>query len=208
MKAVASVTGARLVMAFGLVFDSLAALAACWFDAGLAQAAQRIAQRGFLNAAQRMPEVVVCSGEHFDPDIGGDYNSGTHRIRVPVWQLQSGSLDSVLAHELAHADVGLTHGEQDFGGHSRHFFSALLRAGYQAEAERVAQYVNGGQQELQIARATTLPRGGYVQPQIDPQPQRWTRVCEYVPVALLLRLPGGQVVLQRQFQLHCRLVPV
>lgn len=194
-------------MALWLALDNLAALASCWFDPGLAQAAQRIAQQGFPNAATRMPEVIVCGGEHFGPGIGGDYNSGMHHIRVPVRQLQSGSLDSILAHELAHADVALTQGAQDYGGHSRHFFVALLRAGYPAEAERVAQYVNGGQQELQVARETFAPGGGFAPPRPYDPPQRWVRVCECVPIAMLWRLPGGQVVRQQQLQLQCRLVP-
>jgi len=207
MKAVAAVIAARVAIPLGLAVDSLAALASCWFDAGVTQAAQRIAQQGFQNAAARMPEIIVCSGEHFALGVGGDYNSSMHRIRVPSWQLPSSAMDVVLAHELAHADVTLTHGEQGFGGHSRHFFAALLRAGYQAEADRVAQYVDGGQIELLTARTATTPGGGNVPPQGDPQPPRWVRVCEYVPVVLLLRLPNGQAVLQHQLQLHCQLVP-
>lgn len=74
--------------------------AACWQDAGVTATGQAIAGQSFPDLQGRMPVIVVCSGNEFGPNVGGDYNSGNHRIRIPDWQMHSGQLTSVLQHEL------------------------------------------------------------------------------------------------------------
>lgn len=131
----------------------------CWHDTNVTQLAQSVAQSGFPNAASRMPTVLVCDGGDFGPNIGGDYTGGIHRIRIPNWQLNRTELRSVIAHEMAHAEVWLTGGSDANGGHSSDFMRSLLRAGWHAEAARVGQYVGGAQFALDEARASLYGQG-------------------------------------------------
>ena len=205
-----------LTAALGM--QALPSQASCWQDTHVVRLAYAIAQGGFPNAAAHMPDVLVCDAEHFGPNIGGDYTSGVHRIRLPAWQLQSGNLHAVIAHEMAHAEVALELGAGAPVGHARDFFAALLRAGYHAEAQRVARYVQGGQQEFRAALAVTGSVPGYLPPDQPPHsrqppplyappPQRWVQVCQPVKVTFTCRLPNGRVVIQHQIQHQCRLVP-
>ena len=206
------------VLATTACMHALPSQASCWHDPRVAQLAYAIALGGFPTAAGQMPEVLVCDAQHFDPNIGGDYTSGVHRIRLPTWQLQSGNLNPVIAHEMAHAEVALHLGAGVPVGHSRDFFAALLRAGYHAEAQRVARYVQGGQQEFLVALGATSSGPSLPPPNPPPHsrrqppadafpPQRWIQVCQPVTVAVWCRLPNGQVVIQHQIQNQCQLIP-
>lgn len=135
------------------------ASATCRHDTNLTQLAQSVAQSGFPNAASRMPTVLVCDGGDFGPNIGGDYTGGIHRVRIPNWQLNRTELRSVIAHEMAHAEVWLTGGSDANGGHSSDFMRSLLRAGWHAEAARVGQYVSGAKFALDEARASLYGQG-------------------------------------------------
>ncbi len=196
---------ARTLAAFGIVVTiSPPAFANCWSDGQVEHMARQVAARGFPNAARSLPELLVCEGRDFAPGIGGDYTTGIHRIRIPAWQLQSGNLATVLAHELAHAEVALTYGDAGPGGHGRRFFEALIAAGYTYEAERVAGYVDGGQRELMAARARTgqpTPPGRQAEP-----PTTWVTICEMVPAPVLVVMPGGQAWVHWQWQRQCRQV--
>ncbi len=161
---------------------------ACWRDDGVTAMAQSVANQGFPNAANRMPAILVCDGSVFGPGIGGDYGVGRHTIRIPQWQLNRPDLNSVLAHELAHAEVWLTGGGTENNGHSADFMRALLRAGWGGEAQRVAQYLPGAQYALDQARADTAPDDGdstrpprYAPPNISPPaygpPNTLVEVC-------------------------------
>jgi len=116
------------------------ALAQCWRDTSLEQNAAHLAQRFGPPLTDNLPEVLLCLDELFPPQVGGDYNTGAHRIRIPVRSAQSPQLHSILAHELAHAVVTLTGLPYDVsrGGHGQSFIDVLRGSGFTDEANRVA----------------------------------------------------------------------
>lgn len=120
---------------------SQSAMANCWHDPNLTQRMLQHAQRGFPASAAQPPSVVLCANSVFGPNVGGDYNTGAHQIRIPVFQLQSGRLDSVIRHELAHSEVTLT-GQDDgkHGGHGAAWMRIMQAAGEGHEAQLTAQH--------------------------------------------------------------------
>lgn len=116
--------------------------AACWPDSDLAIRAQAVAGQRFPALVGRMPDVLACHDADFPPQIGGDYTSGIHRIRIPQREVLRGPvvIDSILAHELGHAQVAAEgkHGGPD--GHGEAWVQAMLRAGLDAEVERMARF--------------------------------------------------------------------
>lgn len=183
--------------AFLVILQCEAGHASCWFDDEVRSLAGQVAGFGFPAVARNMPEIVVCDSQHFPPGIGGDYNSGFHRIRIPVWQLDRAELRSVLAHELAHGEVAIGGGDGGPGGHGRKFYVALLRAGYHDEARRVAQYVGNADTDLAMAEAAVMgaPRG---------MPgRRLIRRCELVAHEQRVVLPDGRYWVVRTPVLRC-----
>ncbi len=183
------------------------AMASCWHDPQIADLAKSIAS-GFPLASRRMPEVVVCDGHDFGPMIGGDFTAlpnGRTVIRLPTWQTgPRGALHSSLAHELAHAEAHEQGLNEPFGGHGAGFMAALLRAGWEQEAERVARAVAGADGALAAARrglgnqgtaGRVLPAAGLTQV-----------VCEFVPKDYCVRMPDGTVITQRIGAMECRTV--
>lgn len=130
------------------------AAANCWNDSTLSARTLELARRHYPSVALQMPQILVCTADQFGPNIGGTYSSGIHQIRIPVWQLSRPDLSTVLAHELGHAQNEID-GVQN--GHSVEFMKALIRAGFAAEASRVAAYT-GGHDALADAHAQLVPR--------------------------------------------------
>lgn len=176
--------------------------AGCWPDGHIERIARHVAAQGFDRAHRNMPELLVCDGSDFGLGVGGDYTGGIHRIRVPAWQAHTGNLVTVLAHELAHAEVALSNDDPVPGGHGRRFFEVLIRAGYIQEAERVAGYVDGGQRELNVAKLRTGKDAPLWRP-AEP-PAAFVTVCEWVAAPILLVLPGGSAWIQWRWQQQCR----
>ncbi len=206
-------TNSFLVM-FAIAASIGSAGATCWRDANVTELAQTVAQSGFPNAASRMPDVLVCEGSDFGPNIGGDYTGGIHRIRIPQWQLNGGGLRSVLAHELAHAETWLTGGSDANYGHSADFMRALLRAGWGGEAQRVGQYVAGAQYALDEARASLNdelaarepPQGGY-QPPIYRPPSVMVQVCHDEQMTVVNQVRPGRYQYCTVTRRICQWVP-
>jgi len=185
------------------------ARAACWVDASVSHVAQQIATASFRATAGRMPAIAVCHAGDFAQGIGGDYTPGVHRIRIPEWQVVTANLHTVLAHELAHAEVWLTGRDPGADGHGRGFFEVLLGAGYGNEAERVAAYVANGHSALADAKAFIRPIAPpnppiAAGPNANPRQGRVATYCEWVPVRFLVPLPGGHMLIQTQWHQQCR----
>lgn len=196
---VAFVAGATLLA--GPVFAS------CWNDQRIAQQASSIANRLFADVAQRMPTVVVCTGDTFAPRIGGDFNGGHWRIRIPDWQLQRQELPMVLAHELAHAQVHLNGLDDGFaGGHGKAWMQAMISVGLSEEAIRTAREVPGAQ--LALAQAQQMA------PDQEPLPAELSRValaksgnapvCYYQSRVLKYRELSGQIVTHTLWNQVCK----
>lgn len=172
-------------------------------DANVTALANSVAHSGFPKAAARMPAVLVCDGNDFGPNIGGDYTSGIHRIRIPYWQLSRAELRSVLAHELAHAEAWLSGGNEGNNGHSTGFMLALLRAGWHDEALRVAQYASGGQFALNQARASLYGQGGAgaMPPGVNRPPAATPPTAHLPPTVLVQVCHDEQFAVYRQIGL-------
>ncbi len=119
--------------------QATSAAAACWVDERLQSLAWQVAGQHFPLARQRMPKVLMCSGDEFPARVGGDYTSVIHRIRVPSW-LDQGHWQLVLAHELGHAEVALSGADRGADGHGPGWVAVMERAGLGDEVKRMAQY--------------------------------------------------------------------
>lgn len=156
-----------------------------------------------------------CEGADFGPNIGGDYTGGIHQIRIPQWQLGRPELRAVLAHELAHAETWLTGGSEANNGHSADFMRALLRAGWRAEAHRVALTVAGAQYALRQAEASLQ---GELDPERPPNrndppatyvpPVVMTQVCHNEQIAVYRQIMPGRYHLGFVIRRVCQWVPV
>lgn len=184
------------------------ATASCWRDSGVTALAKSIAPN-FPAAARRLPDVVVCEDRDFPPGIGGTfsaYENGATVIRVPVWQTgPQGGLDATLAHELAHAEAhqqGLSN--EPFGGHGVGFFAALLKAGWQQEAERVAKIIVGADRALAAAREVLDGQRLADAGEGSDDGGSIRLVCSKVPRLQSVTLPSGRVVTRSVGELVCR----
>jgi hypothetical protein len=179
--------------------------AACWQDTNLSGIAAQEARRAFPDLLSRMPTVVVCEDSDFDWNVGGDYNSGRHRIRIPE-KSTGANLVGVLRHELAHAATsirGLDDGS--FGGHGVGWLRVMLQAGFDDEARRVANGYLGGADALASAYEQVHGRpprspgslpGGYVSPPADQPPPPLYAPPIYVrqPICTVVRVLVRRVI--------------
>ena len=156
---------AAMAACAALLLSCSIAAASCWTDQRATEQVRSAAVRHSPDVAERLPTVLVCSGDEFAPGIGGDYNGGYHRIRIPEWQLGRAELYTVLVHELGHAKVALE-GTDDgtAGGHGPAWMAAMLSAGFGGEARRVADQVPGAAEAL----AQVRPHGSRVPDRSEP----------------------------------------
>lgn len=135
------------------------AAASCWVDSSVEATAQNIVHQSFPGLRDRMPSVLVCESGVFGPNIGGDYTSGIHRIRIPHWQLSTGNLVGVLQHELCHAQDFVDGAvDQRAQAHGVGFMRCLMQRGWSYEAERVASAMGGAAHQT-LAEARSLGQG-------------------------------------------------
>ena len=189
----------------------------CWNNPSLTRFAEQIATRHFPALQGRMPEIIECDASEFGPNIGGDYTSGVHRIRIPVWQRGQPmeSVRTTIAHELAHA---VLEGRDWSGpnGHGTAFFRVLINAGFAAETQRVAGIYGNFEALAQAGAQTPPPAAGPwladaqgAAPPAAPQAplMQWVTVCHTRPITYPVYLPHRRamqyVTEMRQF---CRQV--
>lgn len=156
-----------------------------------------------------MPEIVVCDDGDVGPMIGGQFMSlpnGRTVIKLPAWQTgPRGTLHPSLAHELAHAEAHQQGLSEPFGGHGTGFMTALLRAGWDLEAERVASMIAGADQALAAARQGL---GGRRIAAEVPGESRPTRLmCENVARNYFVRMPDDTVSTRTICTVVCRQAP-
>ena len=192
----------------GVLTTSGAASATCWDDTQVSQQARSIAERLFPDVASKMPAVVVCTGDTFAARIGGDFNGGFWRIRIPQWEITHPELPTVIAHELAHAPVfmrGMDDGVA--GGHGKAWMKTMLEVGLYAEANRTSKEVAGA--DVTLAQALDAHRAQEQEPVVvasaTPSALRARKVtvCYYQPRILRYREMSGQVVTKTFWDQSC-----
>lgn len=185
-------------LALALALAAGAARAGCWTDPQVVRTAESIVEQSFPGLRARMPRVLVCDAGAFGPNVGGDYTSGMHRIRVPAWQLGSGNLVGVLQHELCHAQVSVDGADDGRAqGHGVAWMACLLKRGWGAEAQRVAGLMPGAEEALALAGGVSRP--GWAPPAVAAEPQYVPPVVappQYVPPVYV---PRCQLVQQRRW---------
>lgn len=159
---------AALLLAGTLALMPSRATAGCWLDQDVAGAVRGMAEAGFPRVTQEWGsvQVQVCEDSDFSPGRGGDHAYfpfvKLHRIRVRLTVLGEPALDSILAHELGHAEAHLRLGQQpSHGGHGPDYLAVMIEAGWATEAQRVARDLvrQPGLYDEGLRRAaTTSPR--------------------------------------------------
>lgn len=126
--------------------------AQCYVHGQVLQMARTIAAQKFPRVANRMPQVEVCNDVIFPGNVLAHYQSPAHRVELRQSLLGSNQLETVIVHELAHAEVWLQYGERPAAqGHGQEWMLAMMRIGYSAEAQRIAAMVPGAQSGFQTA---------------------------------------------------------
>jgi len=176
-----------IIAAAVLAATHAAAQATCWRDANLERLTRQLAQERFPAVAQSLPTVAICEAQHFPPNVGGQYNSGRHHIEIPVWMLGQAGLSMNLLHELAHAQVALTGADGGVDGHGPGWIAAVLAAGLDDEAARVASYNPDAAQALAaIRRGRQGDRvGQWAAPNVAEVPAHAQPMCP--PTAMAMR---------------------
>ena len=147
------------------------AQAACWFDAALTQQARQIAQR-LMPELQTVPEVSVCTPEHFPARVDGLFQGGANQIFIHQTAVGPRKTADLLIHELAHALIYQQFGPQNFaGGHSPAWMRLMVRLGRIDDARFHAsvypEALPGFQQAL-AERTRDEPWGGGGRPPASP----------------------------------------
>lgn len=175
------------------------AKAACWRDPQIASLAESVARRHFARVAAAMPDIAVCEAQHFPAGVGGDYTPAAHRIRIPTWQTNSPDLVGVLAHELGHAEVAVEGGDDGLAdGHGASWMRAMVAAGFEHEARRIAGIVPGAADAFARASIGSGPIAAGL------AAARRLVVCQHVQIPVWIAVGGSWVVPGVGIQRICR----
>lgn len=196
---------------------ALAALAGCLLNEQVGARATVLARQAFPLVATRMPRVWTCSRDVFPPAVSGQYRSGSHEILAPDWLPWGPEFDMVLLHELGHAQAWLAGGDPGSDGHGPAWVQAMVDAGLEHEARRMATYsadaasalTTIAMQRHQVAigepNRVAGPSYGPLTQVISPPPPPPRQVCYRVPQQHVVgRSPWGQVMLQTQWLTVCQ----
>ena len=162
------------------------AMASCWVDNGVSNISQQLANRHFPVVARNLPQILVCTPEHFGINVAASYHSGSHQVFVHVNNINAPTLTTILVHELAHAAVSLSYGHRpEADGHGYEWMRMMIQAGYADEAQRVASTVPGA--EAAFARASGRRENSLLA-------QAQAQAAEISCDALLMVPPQGGVI--------------
>lgn len=180
--------------------------AVCYRNDAVTDRAVTLAWERFPAVPQQMPQVLVCSRDSYAPNVAGQHEPGANRITAGDWLSWGQELDSVLLHELGHAQAWLTGGDAGTDGHGDAWVRAMLGAGLEAEVRRVAGYSGSASAAINAiagrnGRSAPPPEGGR-SPQQWPPPQPWSppppppprQVCQAIPQWSVARGPWGTTV--------------
>lgn len=119
----------RIGFAAALTSVSFASQAVCWHNPALTQQARLLAHQ-LMSELQEMPQVLVCTPEHFPARANGLFNGGVGQILVHQTAAGGSGVRNLLIHELAHALTQQQYGPQTFAsGHSPEWMRLMVRLG-------------------------------------------------------------------------------
>lgn len=125
---------ARSALSIALISVSSASQATCWRDPALTQQAAQLAGQ-LMTELQTLPQVLVCTPEHFPARADGLFNGGANQILVQPSAAGGPGIRNLLIHELAHALVQQQYGPQSFAsGHGPEWMRLMVRLGQVEDA--------------------------------------------------------------------------
>lgn len=180
------------------------AQATCWRDQALSQLAVQLSQE-LMPELRNVPQVQVCTDEHFPAPATGQYTSGVNLIQVRPSAVSGAGVRSLLIHELAHAQVAEQYGPQTFAnGHGAQWMDLMVRLGRVEDARFHASVYPEAMPAFQQALASvgagtdwadsSTPRP-HARPRVEPQTTMSVAEAELRSIycAHVLRVPpqGG-----------------